>query len=146
MRNATEPSAVVSNSDMHTRIAVLILSAGITQAQFGVPTIRADRVLPAGGNHPVQLVPGMLVSIYAADIGPREGCIGQADNKKRETPSPSRPDQAFVETLIYPKELCGVQVMFGEAASGLLYVQEGQINFKVPQDDAMEGTAPLRVV
>ena len=131
---------------MHTRITVLILSAGIAQAQFGVPTIRADRVLPAGGNQPVQLVPGMLVSIYGADLGPREGCIGQADTKKRETPSPSRPDQAFVETLIYPKELCGVQVMFGETASGLLYVQEGQINFKVPQEAAMEGTAPLRVV
>jgi hypothetical protein len=36
--------------------------------------------------------------------------------------------------------------MFGETASGLLYVQEGQINFKVPQDSAMEGTATLRVV
>ena len=131
---------------MHTRIAVLVLSAGIAQAQFGVPTIRADRVLPAGGNQPVQLVPGMLVSIYGADLGPREGCIGQADTKKRETPSPLRPNQAFVETLIYPKDLCGVQVMFGETASGLLYVQEGQINFKVPQEAAMEGTAPLRVV
>jgi len=127
-------------------MAVLILSAGIAQAQSGVPTIRADRVLPSGGNRPVKLVPGMLVSIYGTDLGPREGCIGQADTKKRETPSPLRPDQAFVETLIYPKELCGVRVMFGETASGLLYVQEGQINFKVPQDSAMEGTAPLRVV
>src|SRR5471030_449902 len=131
---------------MHTRMTVLILSAGIAQAQSGVPTIRADRVLPSGGNRPVKLVPGMLVSIYGTDLGPREGCIGQADTKKRETPSPLRPDQAFVETLIYPKELCGVRVMFGETASGLLYVQEGQINFKVPQDSAMEGTAPLRVV
>jgi hypothetical protein len=57
-----------------------------------------------------------------------------------------RPDQAFVETLIYPKELCGVQVMFGGTPSGLLYGQEGQINFKVPQDAPMRGTAPLRVI
>ena len=84
------------------------------QAQSGVPTFRADRVLPSGGDRPVQLAPGMLVSIYGTDLGPRAGCIGQADTKKRETPSPLRPDQAFVETLIYPTELCGVQVMFGE--------------------------------
>ena len=128
------------------RIAVLVLSAGIAQAQSGVPTFRADRVLPAGGDRPVQLAPGMLVSIYGTDLGPRAACIGQADTKKRETPSPVRPDQAFVETLIYPTELCGVQVMFGETPSGLLYVQDGQINFKVPQDAPMDGTAPVRVV
>ena len=127
------------------RIAVLVLS-GIAQAQSGVPTFRADRVLPAGGARPVQLAPGMLVSIYGTDLGPRAGCMGQADTKKRETPSPLRPDQAFVETLIYPTELCGVQVMFGETPSGLLYVQDGQINFKVPQDAPMDGTAPVRVV
>jgi hypothetical protein len=74
---------MVSNSDMHTRIAVLILSAGIAEAQFGVPTIRADRVLPSGGDRPGQLVPGMLVSIYGADLGPREGCIGQRRTPKR---------------------------------------------------------------
>jgi hypothetical protein len=145
-KNGTEPSVVVSNSDMHIRMAVLILSAGIAQAQSGVPTFRVDRVQPSGGNRPVRLVPGMLVSIYGTDLGPREGCIGQADTKKKETPSPLRPDQAFVETLTYPKELCGVQVMFGEMPSGLLYVQAGQINFKVPQEAAMEGTAPLSVV
>ena len=54
-----------------------------------------------------------------ARISAPEGCIGQADTKKREVPSPLRPDQAFVETLIYPEELCGVQVMFGETPSGL---------------------------
>jgi hypothetical protein len=131
---------------MRTRMAILILSVGFAEAQSGVPTFRADRVLPSGGDRPVQLVPGMLVSIYGTDLGPREGCIGQADPKKRETPNPLRPDQAFVETLIYPKELCGVQVMVGEMHTGLLYVHESQINFKVPQEAPMEGAAPLRVV
>jgi uncharacterized protein (TIGR03437 family) len=88
----------------------------------------------------------MLVSIYGTDLGPQAGCIGQADTQKRETPSPLRPNQAPVETLIYPKELCSVQVFLGAMPSGLLYVQVGQINFKVPQEAAMEGTAPLRVV
>src|ERR1039458_8460384 len=41
---------------------------------------------------------------------------------------------------------CGVQVFLGAIPSGLLYVQAGQINFKVPQEAAMDGTAPLRVV
>jgi hypothetical protein len=88
----------------------------------------------------------MLVSIYGTDLGPRQGCTGQADTHRRETPSPLRPDQAFVDTLIYPKELCGVQVMFRETPAGLLYVQESQINFKVPQDAPMQGTALLHVI
>ena len=128
------------NGDMNFRMAVLILLVEIAQGQSGVPTFRADQVAP------VQLVPGMLVSIYGTDLGPREGCIGQADTTKRETPSPLRPNQASVETLIYPKELCGVQVFLGAMPAGLLYVAAGQINFKVPQESAMEGTAPLRVV
>src|ERR1039458_6539307 len=41
---------------------------------------------------------------------------------------------------------CGVQVFLGAIPSGLLYVQAGQINFKVPQEALMDGTAPLRVV
>jgi hypothetical protein len=131
---------------MRTRLAILILSVGLAEAQSGVPTFRADRVLPSGGDRPVQLVPGMLVSIYGTDLGPREGCIGQADPRKREEPNPLRPGQAFVETLIYPKELCGVQVMVGEMPAGLLYVHASQINFKVPQETPMEGAAPLRVV
>jgi hypothetical protein len=131
---------------MHICIAVLLLSVEIAQAQSGVPTFRVDSVLPSGSDRPVQLMPGMLVSIYGTDLGPRESCIGQADATKRETPSPLRPDQPLVETLIYPKQLCGVQVMFGDTPSGLLYVQGGQINFKVPQEAPMEGTAPLRVV
>ena len=145
-RSETEPTGAVSISNMHILIAVLVLSTGIAQAQSVVPTFRMDRVLPAGGDRPAQLMPGMLVSIYGTGLGPREGCIGQADTKKTETPSPLRPDQRFVDTLTYPKGLCGVQVMFGDMPSGLLYVQEAQINFKVPQEAPVEGTAPLRVV
>jgi hypothetical protein len=46
---------------MCTRVAILILSVGFAEAQSGVPTFRADRVLPSGGDRPVQLVLGMLV-------------------------------------------------------------------------------------
>src|ERR1700675_4339955 len=130
---------------MCIRMAILILSVGFAEAQSGVPTFRADRVLPSGGDRPVQFVPGMLVSIYGTDLGPQQGCTGQEDTHRRETPSPLRPDQALVETLIYPKELCGVQVIFGETPAGLLYVQASQINFKVPQDAPMQGGTLLRV-
>lgn len=94
----------------------------------------------------MQLVPGMNVTIYGTDLGPQVGCAGQADTTKKETPSPLRPNQSPVETLIYLKELCGVQVFVGAMPCGLLYVQAGQINFKVPQEAAMDGAAPLRVV
>ncbi|MGD0499473.1 MAG: hypothetical protein ABSC23_13665 [Bryobacteraceae bacterium] len=128
------------------RVAVLLLLARLAQAQSGVPAFRADRVLPSGGDQPTPLAPGMLVSIYGTDLGPQAACKGQADPKDREAPNPLRLDRAYVDTLIYPKELCGVQVFLGERPAGLLYVQQVQINFKVPQETPMEGSAPLRVV
>jgi hypothetical protein len=141
-RAETGSTGAVSNSDMRLRMLALALSAGIALGQSGVPAFQA----PLAGGRPIQLVPGMLVSIYGADLGPQVGCIGQADPKNRETPSPLRPEQSSVETLIYPKELCGVQVIVGDLPSGLLYVQAGQINFKVSQEAPMEGAAPARVV
>jgi hypothetical protein len=74
------------------------------------------------------------------------GCQGYADTQHRETPSPLRPSQMFAETLIYPKDLCDTQVFVGGIPAGLLYVQERQINFKVPQETPVEGTTEVRVV
>lgn len=111
-----------------------------------VPVFTAARVLPANSNRPAPLSPGMIVSIYGENLGPDEGCTGHADTKNRETPNPARPRQMFVNTLIYPKELCGVRVFVGDKPAGLLWAQAKQINFKVPQDAPLEGTAPLRVV
>jgi hypothetical protein len=53
-----------------------------------------DRVLLSGGGRPVQLMPGMLVSIYGTGLGPGEGCIGQADTKKRKRRVPYGPTSA----------------------------------------------------
>ncbi len=56
----------------------------------------------------------MLLSIYGRHLGPDSGCT---------------PDRgAFPE----PAELCGVSVTVGGRKAGLLYVQEKQINLKVP--------------
>jgi hypothetical protein len=88
----------------------------------------------------------MLVTMYGSNLGPRGGCICKADPHATETPSPLRPNVGFVNTLIYPRELCGVQVFLDDMPTGLLYVGERQINFKVPQEAPMEGAMPLRVV
>lgn len=79
----------------------------------------------------------MLISIYGADLGPDKGCVGQADTRRRAN---------FRDPLIYPTELCGVQVFAGDLPAGLLYVQEKQINFQVPQGIALGGTAEIKVV
>ena len=129
---------------MNFRTLAVILVAGLAQAQSGAPEFRADRVL--AGSRAIPLVPGLLVSIYGANLTSQPGCTGQPDPVKREAPSPLRPDQSLVETQVFPKELCGVQVLLGDRLCGLLYVSPGQINFKVPQESPMEATAPLRVV
>ncbi len=126
-------------------IASLALAAAL-QSQPVPPTFEPEAVVPSNGYHPVPLAPGLLISIYGSHLGPATGCIGKADTQRRETPSPLRPKQSDVETLIYPRQLCDVQVFVGGIASGLLYVQEKQINFKVPQETPIEGTTELRVV
>ena len=72
----------MSTSCMHIRVALVVLISGFLRAQSGVPAFRADRVLPSGGGRSVQLVPGMLVSIYGTDLGPQQGCTGQADTHR----------------------------------------------------------------
>src|SRR5207249_1876690 len=46
---------------------------------------------------------------------------------------------------VFPKRLCDTEVRVGGVAAGLLYVQAGQINFKVPQETSLEGTIEVRV-
>lgn len=100
-----------------------------------------------GANSAKILVPGVGMSIYGQHLGPSEsGCSGSADPQRRETPNPRRLDRRFVDTSIYPTELCGTQVFIGDKPAGLLYVSEKQINFKIPQDAPESGSAVIRVV
>jgi hypothetical protein len=93
------------------------------------------------------LVPGVGMSVYGQHLGPSgRSCSGSADPQRRETPNPRRLDRRFVDTSIYPTELCGVQVFIGDKLAGLLFVSEKQINFKVPQDSPESGNAVIRVV
>ena len=75
------------------------------------------------------------------------GCEGQADLDSKETPDPGRAIPAIlVDTTVFPRQLCAVQVFVGTEPAGLLYVQEKQINFKVPQNLPLQGTVELKVV
>ncbi len=130
---------------MHPVLALFAILQ-IAELPIAPPAFRAEQVLPSNGKHPIPLAPGRLISIYGQNLGPDRGCVGQADTRIREKPSPLLPNQMFAETLIYPKTLCDVQVFVGDKPAGLLYVQEKQINFKVPQETQVTGTTGLRVV
>jgi hypothetical protein len=90
--------------------------------------------------------PGAMMSVYGTHLGPSASCGANPDPTLRETVNPRNPDPDFADLSVYPKELCGVQVLIGDKLAGVLYVSEKQINFKVPQDSAETGTVDLRVV
>lgn len=124
----------------------LMLLAEAAHGQTGRPYFTADRVLPFDSARSTPLSPGMILSIYGDDLGPEQSCQGWADEHHTETPNPAVPRQGLMNRLIYPTELCGVQVFIAEEPAGLLYVQAKQINFKVPQNVPLEGKGELKVV
>jgi hypothetical protein len=134
----------VTAYDEDMRLWLGLLPFAIACAQ--PPSFRADRVLPSGAARQAPLAPGMLVSIYGEHLGPATQCIANADTRRTETPNPARPVQSFAERLIYPTDLCGVQVFLAGIPAGLLYISEKQINFKVPQDAPFTGDAELKVL
>jgi len=78
------------------------------------PTFTASSVVPINATPSGPFRQYMLVCIYGRHLGPDSGCT---------------PDRgAFPE----PVDLCGVSVTVGGRKAGLLYVQEKQINLKVP--------------
>lgn len=87
----------------------------------------------------------MLASVYGQGLGPVQACHGTPDPRRRETPNPRRPHQTPLELQVLPKRLCEVEVRVGGIAAGLIYVQARQINFKMPQEVGIEGSAELQV-
>lgn len=106
-------------------LAALGLGAGLAQQ---APRISADGVVP---NPPVAyrqpLKPGVEVSIYGRYLGPETACSAGA---------------AGASDI---KELCGTAVMVGGVPAALLYVQEKQINLRVPSNVPSEGLLPFVV-
>ena len=118
----------------------MVASAADVPPEFAAAgVVRGDRTVQI-------LVPGAGMSVYGRHLGPVTGCAGVADPKQRETANPRAPAPGFADLSVYPRELCGVQVLIGGKPAGLLYVSEKQINFKVPQDSPESGTADLRIV
>lgn len=106
---------------------VFVAAPTLAQIDGAAPTFDAQHVYFV--DHPVPLAPGLVLSIFGNHLGPAAGCKGEHDEKG-----------------VYPSELCGVQVFVGGVASGLLWVQDRQINFQVPQQTPTEGTAETVVV
>jgi hypothetical protein len=97
-------------------MALLLLSL----AQSRAPEFTASSVLPANARRAEPLRPGMLVSIYGRYLGPALGCTERASGNERT-------------------ELCGSSVTVGGVKAGLLYVQDAQINLRVPVASPTEG-------
>ncbi len=99
------------------------------RAQVEQPSFLAERVLPSNSGIPSPLSSGKLFSIYGEGLGHGVGCIGKPSGLAG-----------------YPTVLCKVQVFIGDEAAELLFVQEKQINFKVPSKLPAQGTVLVRVI
>jgi hypothetical protein len=91
-----------------------------------VPTFAPSSVLPANESRPHPLRRSLLVSIYGRHLGPVSSCTA---------------GRVFIE----PEELCGASVIIGGKKAGLLYVQDRQINLRVPITAPSEGMADFVV-
>jgi hypothetical protein len=131
-------------------LLLAIGTGGVAGAQVGElpvaqPVFTAESIVPSNGIKPEPLLPGMFVTIYGQALGPASACVGEADRTRPVTPDRVLPNPG-PETFLYPSSLCGVEVLVGADAAGLLYVSEHQINLQVPQSIPSEGSAELRVV
>jgi hypothetical protein len=80
-----------------------------------------------GGARARTLVPGAVMSIYGQYLGPRPSDCAASGNSIRAG-------------------VCDTRVLIGDKPAELLFVSEGQINFKVPLDTPSSEGAELRVV
>ena len=108
-------------------IAMMAVTGICGQAQQ--PSFLAERVLLSNGGILAPMSPGKLFSIYGQGLGPDVGCLGQA-----------------IGAPGFPTLLCKVQVLVGAEPAELLFVQEKQINFKVPKILPAEGSVLVKVV
>ncbi|PYT15523.1 MAG: hypothetical protein DMG59_13515 [Acidobacteria bacterium] len=93
----------------------------------GRPGINVGGVIPNQPGIARPLKPGIEVSIYGQHLGPETGCTAGAHGWSDV------------------KQLCGTAVRVGGVPAALLYVQEKQINLRVPFNVPTEGIAPFVV-
>lgn len=107
-------------------LAIAALALGVAAAQEG-PTIDLGGIVPNKAGAAGPITPGIEVSIYGQHLGPKTGCTAGTDGRTDA------------------KELCGTAVTVGGVAAGLLYVQEQQINLRIPYNVPTEGDVPFVV-
>lgn len=131
---------------MRVGTVVVLIMLG-SAALIAEPRFEDFDVLVANDDYRAQLLPGMLVSIYGSDLGPDRPCKGRQDVSQPVALNQEMPEYWRSRQLwSYPYELCGVRVTLDGHASELLYVQNEQINFRVPQTVALGETLALVVV
>jgi hypothetical protein len=91
------------------------------------PQINVDGIVPNQSGVRPPLEPGMEVSIYGRRLGPDAGCTASAGGASEI------------------KVLCGTTVTVGGVPATLIYVQEKQINLRVPFNVTTEGMVPFTV-
>jgi hypothetical protein len=129
------------------RCLLLVMTILGSSAFAADPPPEFPRAGVTQGTEPARiLTPGAGLSIYGSRLGPIPGCAAKADPTLRETLNPRNPYPDLADLSVYPRELCGVQVLIGDKPAELLFVSDKQINFKIPQDGAESGTVDLRVV
>ncbi|MEO8659640.1 MAG: hypothetical protein ABI693_14305 [Bryobacteraceae bacterium] len=109
------------------RLGVLIaaLFVGVAAAQE-VPTINLGGIVPNKPGAAGPITPGIELAIYGQHLGPKTGCKGGSGWGD-------------------PKPVCGTSVTVSGEPAALLYVQEQQINVRVPYNVPTEGDVPFVV-
>ncbi len=106
-------------------LAATVLLPGIAARE--PPTINAGGIVPNKAGAAGNITPGLEVSIYGKHLGPKTGCTGGSGG--------------WPEV----KQLCGTAVTVGGVPASLAYVQEQQINLRIPYNVPTEGDVPFVV-
>src|SRR5664280_662060 len=105
-------------------LAALVLGAAAAQE---MPRINVDGVIPNQPGIQPPLKPGIEVSIYGQHLGPKTACTAGAGGWSDV------------------KQLCETAVTVGGVPAALLFVQDEQINLRIPYNVPTEGMVPFVV-
>ncbi len=109
------------------RVILLAAVALVGGAAQQAPQINIDGIVPNQSGVRPPLEPGMEVSLYGRRLGPAAGCTANAGIAGEA------------------KEICGTTVTVGGIPAALIYVQENQINLRVPFNVPVERMLPFAV-
>ncbi|MFN7925356.1 MAG: hypothetical protein U0Q16_34980 [Bryobacteraceae bacterium] len=102
--------------------AVFLASMGAAQQ---TPRINPGGIVSNDSRQRSPITPGLEVSVYGRHLGPAAGCT--VPNRQAVT------------------ELCGTTATVGGVPAGLLYVEDHQINLRIPFNVPTEGDVPFVV-